>query len=95
MQPYLTDAAVCVCTILSPLQVRAQVLETIASDPGLQQTELVFLGLFGRACRALAAGGGSTAEAAAEAATLIDLLEVRTAEATSTLYASSAVVLHC
>jgi hypothetical protein len=29
-------------------QVRAQVLEIIASDPGLQQTELVFLGLFGR-----------------------------------------------
>lgn len=29
-------------------KVRAQVLEIIASDPGLQQTELVFLGLFGR-----------------------------------------------
>jgi len=29
------------------------VLETIASDPGLQQAELVFLGLFGRACRIL------------------------------------------
>lgn len=28
-------------------------LDTIASDPGLQQTELVFLGLFGRACRVL------------------------------------------
>ena len=28
-------------------------LETIASDPGLQQIELVFLGLFGRACRIL------------------------------------------
>ena len=28
-------------------------LETIASDPGLQQAELVFLGLFGRACRIL------------------------------------------
>ena len=34
-------------------KVRAHVLETIASDPGLQQTELVFLGLFGRACRIL------------------------------------------
>lgn len=29
-------------------KVRSQVLEIIASDPGLQQTELVFLGLFGR-----------------------------------------------
>jgi hypothetical protein len=37
----------------SHLQVRAYVLETIASDPGLQQAELVFLGLFGRACRIL------------------------------------------
>jgi MoxR-like ATPase len=32
-------------------KVRANVLDTIAADPGLQQTELVFLGLFGRACR--------------------------------------------
>lgn len=29
-------------------KVRAQVLDIVASDPGLQQTELVFLGLFGR-----------------------------------------------
>jgi hypothetical protein len=29
-------------------QVRSKVLDIIASDPGLQQTELVFLGLFGR-----------------------------------------------
>jgi hypothetical protein len=36
--------------------VRANVLETIAADPGLQQTELVFLGLFGRACRWVVAG---------------------------------------
>lgn len=28
-------------------------LETIASDPGLQQSALVLLGLFGRACRVL------------------------------------------
>ncbi len=34
-------------------KVRAYVLETIASDPGLQQTELVLLGLFGRSCRIL------------------------------------------
>jgi MoxR-like ATPase len=36
-------------------KVRAHVLETVASDPGLQQAELVFLGLFGRACRVLEA----------------------------------------
>ena len=34
-------------------KVRAYILEIIASDPGLQQTELVFLGLFGRSCRIL------------------------------------------
>lgn len=34
-------------------KVRNWVLETLASDPGLQQTELLFLGLFGRACRLL------------------------------------------
>lgn len=38
-----------------PQKVKAFLLETIASDPGLQQTELVFLGLFGRACRVLEA----------------------------------------
>ena len=31
-------------------KVRAYILETIASDPGLQQTELVFLRMFGRSC---------------------------------------------
>ena len=36
-------------------KVKQFVLDTIASDPGLQQTELVFLGLFGRACRVLEA----------------------------------------
>ena len=35
------------------VKVRTWVLETLASDPGLQQTELLFLGLFGRACRLL------------------------------------------
>lgn len=49
-----------------PQKVKAFLLETIASDPGLQQTELVFLGLFGRACRVLetanAQVGGATAE---------------------------------
>ena len=34
-------------------KVRQHVLDIISSDPGLQQTELVFLGLFGRACRVL------------------------------------------
>ncbi len=61
------------CTLVNPLfafafplpqKVKAFLLETIASDPGLQQTELVFLGLFGRACRVLEAAnaqvGGST-----------------------------------
>ena len=35
------------------VKVRTWVLETLASDPGLQQTELLFLGLFGRSCRVL------------------------------------------
>ena len=34
-------------------KVRTYVLETLASDPGLQQTELLFLGQFGRSCRLL------------------------------------------
>lgn len=42
-----------------PPQVKTFVLETIASDPGLQQTELVFLGLFGRACRVLESGAAA------------------------------------
>mmetsp|Transcript_22439 Transcript_22439/g.49028 ORF Transcript_22439/g.49028 Transcript_22439/m.49028 type:complete len:583 (-) Transcript_22439:411-2159(-) len=64
-------------------KVRAHVLETIASDPGLQQAELVFLGLFGRACRLLGAAGaqGGSAEevpeAVQEAATLATLLRAR------------------
>eukprot|EP00887_Chlorella_sp_A99_P000959 scaffold5.g959.t1 len=41
-------------------KVRAFLLETIASDPGLQQTELLFLGLFGRACRVLDGGAPET-----------------------------------
>lgn len=36
-------------------KVRSQVVEVIASDSGLQQAELVFLGLFGQACRLLEA----------------------------------------
>lgn len=38
-------------------KVRGHVLDTIASDPGLQQTELVLLGLFGRAARLLNEAG--------------------------------------
>jgi MoxR-like ATPase len=34
-------------------QVRTKVLDLIASDPGIQQTELVLLGLFGRSVRLL------------------------------------------
>ncbi len=37
-------------------KVKAYVLENIASDPSLQQTELLFLGLFGRACRVMDSG---------------------------------------
>ena len=40
-------------------QVRGHILETIASDPGLQQTELVLLGLFGRAARILNEAGAA------------------------------------
>lgn len=56
-------------------------LDIISSDPGLQQTELVFLGLFGRACRLLEGtpSAADAAEAAAEAATLVELLEGRQA----------------
>jgi len=81
-------------------KVRAHVLDTIGSDPGLQQAELVLLGLFGRACALLsrpasaaaaaagADGGGGGDEvpaAAAEAATLAGLLEARHAEVASSL----------
>ena len=38
---------------VAAVQVRQFVLDTLASDPGLTQTELLFLGLFGRACRLL------------------------------------------
>lgn len=40
-------------------KVKAFVLETIASDPSLQQTELLFLGLFGRACRVMDSGSSA------------------------------------
>ena len=69
-------------------KVRARVLEVIASDPGLQQAELVFLGLFGRACRVLESSNGNgeeVAEASKEAADLVDLLQMRQAGLAATL----------
>jgi len=69
-------------------KVREHILETIASDPGLQQTELVFLGLFGRACRLLSEASSSSSElsdARSEAATLVELLEGRQVALTGTL----------
>jgi MoxR-like ATPase len=71
-------------------KVRAHVLDTIGSDPGLQQAELVLLGLFGRACALLGGAGGrggaeELAAAAEEAATLAALLEGRHAEVSASL----------
>ena len=67
-------------------KVRSRVLEVIASDPGLQQAELVFLGLFGRANRVLEDGVDSEiVEAAKEAADLVDLLDMRQAGLAATL----------
>jgi MoxR-like ATPase len=56
--------ALCLPSCL-PQKVKTYILETIASDPGLQQTELVFLGLFGRACRVLEAAVPQVIERAA------------------------------
>ncbi|KAI3438742.1 hypothetical protein D9Q98_001161 [Chlorella vulgaris] len=67
-------------------KVRSFLLETIASDPGLQQTELVFLGLFGRACRILeAANEAELAEARAEVASLVEVLSLRQGSLAATL----------
>jgi MoxR-like ATPase len=68
-------------------KVRAQVLEIIASDPGLQQTELVFLGLFGRSCRVLeqSPDGAEAADALTECSTLVELLESRQSALAATL----------
>jgi MoxR-like ATPase len=44
-------------------KVRSKVLEILASDLGMQQCELLFLGLFGRACGALDNGDKTDAEA--------------------------------
>jgi MoxR-like ATPase len=40
-------------------KVRSKVLEILASDLGMQQCELLFLGLFGRACNALESDDGA------------------------------------
>ncbi|EIE24598.1 hypothetical protein COCSUDRAFT_40953 [Coccomyxa subellipsoidea C-169] len=67
-------------------KVKQFVLDTIASDPGLQQTELVFLGLFGRACRVLEARDQQARpsestheleETRKEAAAVVELLDLR------------------
>ena len=75
-------------------KVKDFILETVGSDPGLTQAELVLLALYGRAARAL--GGDSenaasipdaqeAAEAAADAADLVELLRLRHADLTATL----------
>ncbi|DBB08177.1 TPA: hypothetical protein ACH3X3_008361 [Trebouxia sp. C0006] len=67
-------------------KVRAYVLETIASDPGLQQTELVFLGLFGRSCRILEnKDQQELAEVQQEGASVVELLQQRQAGLAATL----------
>ncbi|KAG2487131.1 hypothetical protein HYH03_014244 [Edaphochlamys debaryana] len=60
-------------------KVRTAVLEMVAADPGLQQAELVLLGLFGRSCRLLEGpvDAAELASAGAEVAQLIDLLSTR------------------
>jgi hypothetical protein len=86
-----------------PQKVKTYILETIASDPGLQQTELVFLGLFGRACRVLEAAvpqviergrGGKGVAAVPAAHTILGLRQLTCIAASSLLlhliYASSA-----
>lgn len=71
-------------------KVRARVLEVIASDPGLQQAELVLLGLFGRSCRVLEDAGlgkgrAEVDEAAKEAEALVELLDMRQGSLAATL----------
>lgn len=68
-------------------KVKAHVLETIGSDPGLQQAELLFLGLFGRACRLLVNGSDAEEiqEAENESTSLVELLELRYAGLAATL----------
>jgi MoxR-like ATPase len=61
-------------------KVRAFVLDAIASDAGLLRAELAFLGVFGRAARALRAGTPDAEELGglrAEVADLVELLSAR------------------
>eukprot|EP00210_Caulerpa_lentillifera_P000976 g941.t1 len=59
-------------------KVKSYVTETIASDPGLQQSALVFLGLFGRACRILELESSDELdEIKDEITSLVTLLESR------------------
>lgn len=61
-------------------KVKSYVTETIASDPGLQQSALVFLGLFGRACRILETqSSDEMSEIKDEIASLVTLLDSRLA----------------
>eukprot|EP01025_Chloroclados_australasicus_P045499 TRINITY_DN4981_c0_g1_i1.p1 TRINITY_DN4981_c0_g1~~TRINITY_DN4981_c0_g1_i1.p1 ORF type:complete len:535 (-),score=79.64 TRINITY_DN4981_c0_g1_i1:305-1885(-) len=67
-------------------KVRTYMLETIASDPGLQQTELVFLGLFGRVYRLLEQSSESELEEVLEEVEqVVQLLESRHASLCNTL----------
>eukprot|EP00884_Botryococcus_braunii_P013200 jgi/Botrbrau1/21881/Bobra.0249s0010.1 len=59
-------------------KVRAFVLDTISSDPGLQQTEIVLVGMVGRAIRLLSTPSSpEVAEAVEEVADLVELLQRR------------------
>ncbi|KXZ46611.1 hypothetical protein GPECTOR_42g822 [Gonium pectorale] len=60
-------------------KVRAAVLDLVAMDPGLQQAELVLLGLFGRTCRLLEgpSDAGELSSAAGEVRQLVELLTSR------------------
>ena len=67
-------------------KVKSYVIETIASDPGLQQSTLVFLGLFGRACRILeSASYDELQETRDELMSLVELLKSRHQGLTSNL----------
>eukprot|EP00803_Ostreobium_quekettii_P008827 evm.model.scf_2565.2 EVM.evm.TU.scf_2565.2 scf_2565:6735-11572(+) len=67
-------------------KVRSYVLDTIASDPGLQQAGLMFLGLFGRSIRILESDASAElSEVQEEVSSLVDLLETRHSGLTKTM----------
>lgn len=74
-------------------KVKARVLEIISSDPGLQQAELVLLGLFGRMCRLLDTSNDrdlnqlemDVKETMQEAESLVELLDMRQGGLAATL----------